>query len=387
MLKTEPRPALQPSPTVPDSPPPQRSFLRRNRRLGLGLLLALLAGGTLLLRFAPWSARDKDLAPYTVLAETGSLSGVITASGELQADRRVNISPRKQGLLKELMVEEGDVVEAGEVVALMDPGDYGDRLDERRALLRQAEANFLGKRDEFERRRQLHEQEVVSADDFIRVRNQMLASQAAVFAARERIQQLEEEGRELRIRAPFSGTITARFAEPGAFVTPTTTASANAGATSSSIVELSQGREVAAKVPESDIGRIALGQQAEIRVDAFPDERFQATTIEIAPRAEKRDNVTSFTVKLQLQDPPDRLRIGMTADINFQTGRSAPKTLVPTVAIVTENGKPGVLLVGEKQQPSFQKVELGSSSGDPHGDLEWLAIRHRVFIDLPLGKT
>ena len=383
MLKTEPRPALQPTPTVPESPPPQRSLLRRNGRLGLGLLLALLAGGALLLRFAPWSARDRDLTPYTVLAETGSLSGVITASGELQANRRVNISPRKQGLLKELMVDEGDVVEAGQVVALMDPGDYGDRLDERRALLRQAEANFLGKRDEFERRRQLHEQEVVSADDFSRVRNQMLASQAAVIAARERIQQLEEEGRELRIRAPFSGTITARFAEPGAFVTPTTTASANAGATSSSIVELSQGREVAAKVPESDIGRIALGQQAEIRVDAFPDERFQATVNEIAPRAEKRDNVTSFTVKLQLKDPPERLRIGMTADINFQTGRSAPKTLVPTVAIVTENGKPGVLLVGEQQQPSFQAVELGSSSGDRTAILNGLPSGTRVFIDLP----
>ena len=140
---------------------------------------------------------------------------------------------------------------------------------------------------------------------------------------------------------------------------------------------------MAAKVPESDIGRIALGQQAEIRVDAFPDERFQATVIEIAPRAEKRDNVTSFTVKLQLQDPPDRLRIGMTADINFQTGRSAPKTLVPTVAIVTENGKPGVLLVGEQQQPSFQAVELGSSSGDRTAILNGLPSGTRVFIDLP----
>ena len=102
---------------MPDSPP-TASFLRRNRRLGLGLLLALLAGGTLLLRFTPWSARDKDVAPYTATRPAPCL--VITASGELQADRRVNISPRKQGLLKELMVE-GDVVEAGEVVALMDP--------------------------------------------------------------------------------------------------------------------------------------------------------------------------------------------------------------------------------------------------------------------------
>ena len=120
----------------------------------------------------------------------------------------------------------------------------------------------------------------------------MVAAQANVIAAKERIQQLQEEGRQLVIRAPFSGTITARYAEPGAFVTPTTSASTNAGATSSAVVELSQGLEVVARVPESDIGRIAIGQKAQIRVDAFPDERFQARVSEIAPRAEKQDNVT-----------------------------------------------------------------------------------------------
>ena len=70
-------------------------------------------------------------------------------------------------------------------------------------------------------------------------------------------------------------------------------------------------------------------------------------------------------------------------NINFQTGRTAPKTLVPTVAIVTENGKPGVLLVGEQQQPSFQAVELGSSSGDRTAILNGLPSGTRVFIDLP----
>jgi HlyD family secretion protein len=288
---------------------------------------------------------------------------VITASGELLAVQRVNVSPRQQGLLEELLVDEGDEVSKGQLLAVMDPGDIEDRVQERQALLRQAEANYQSSKDDFDRRQELFTIGVISSDDFSEVRFQMIAAEAAVVAARERLEQLEEEEEERLIRAPFDGTITARYAEPGAFVTPTTTASATAGATSSSIVELSKGLEVAARVPESDIGRIATGQSAEIRVDAFPDERFKAQVSEVAPRAEKQDNVTSFEVKLALVNPPEKLLIGMTADINFQTGQSTPKTLVPTVAIVTEDGKPGVLLVDEQQKPEFQEVELGTADG------------------------
>ena len=200
---------------------------------------------------------------------------------------------------------------------------------------------------------------------------------------RRRNEALEEENRQLLIRAPFPGTITARYADPGAFVTPTTTASTNAGATSSSVVELSQGLEAVARVPESDIGRIVIGQDADVRVDAFPDERFKARVSEIAPRAQKQDNVTSFEVDLELIDPPAKLLIGMTADVDFKTGRSPARTLVPTVAIVTENGTPGVLLVGDDQQPRFQNVDLGSSSGDQTAILKGLQPGTRVFIDLP----
>jgi HlyD family secretion protein len=177
--------------------------------------------------------------------------------------------------------------------------------------------------------------------------------------------------------------ITSRFADPGAFVTPTTSASASAGASSSSIVELAQGLEAIAKVPESDIGRLQLGQPASVRVDAFPDRRFAARVRQIAPRAEKLNNVTSFEVKLQLLNPPPELRIGMTADIDFNTGQLAARTLVPTVAVVTEEGRPGVLLVGPKNQPTFQPVTLGASSGRDTQILNGLKPGARVFIDLP----
>ena len=355
------------------------------RRLATVVLagIALVVAGVAIVRVGPWSGRGRDVSPYVVDATKGSLAGVITASGELQAIRRVNVSPRRQGLLKELMVDEGDQVSEGQVLAVMDRGDFDDRLSERRALLREAEASHRSREDEFLRQKQLFEQGVTSANDFNRVSNRRLASQAALIAARERVDQLDTEGRQLQIQAPFSGMITRRFAEPGAYVTPTTTASATAGASSSSIVELSQGLEIVARVPESDIGRIKVGQTATVRVDAYPDQRFEATVDEIAPRAEKTDNVISFDVKLRFSEPAASLLIGMTADVDFQTGQSAPKTLVPTVAIVTEAGEPGVLLVGQDKQPTFSPVELGSSSGDQTAILNGIEPGTPVFIDLP----
>ena len=357
--------------------------LKRRKRLvllGAGAAV-LLAGGVLVLQATRQNSRD--VSAYTVTAERGSLPGVVVASGEIEARRRVNVSPKRQGLLEELLVEEGDTVTKGQLLARMDPGDFRDRMDELKALERQAQADFEARRADFQRRERLFQREAISAADRDDFRARYLTSKASLAAAKERIQQRSVEGSELLIRAPFDGVITQRFAEPGAFVTPTTTASATAGATSSSIVELSQGLEVAAKVPESDIGRIRVGQTASVRVDAFPDQRFSAQVREIAPRAIKTDNVTSFVVELDLTDPASDLRIGMTVDVDFQTGRTATSTLVPTVAIVTENGKPGVLLVGERSQPRFEPVELGSSSGSQTAILSDLEPGTKVFIDLP----
>ena len=356
---------------------------RRRRLMGLAAAAVVLTGGGVLWNRGPGGGRAGQLSEYTVPAERGSLPGVITASGELEAIRRVNVSPNRQGVLESLYVDEGDLVRKGQVLARMDSGDFQDRMDELKALERQAKADYDTKRADYVRYRQLVDIGAISPSDLDGYRSASISSREALTAARERIEQRMVEGNEQLIRAPFSGLITERFAEPGAFVTPTTTASANAGATSSSIVELSEGLEVAAKVPESDIGRIRVGQDASVRVDAFPDQRFPARVRDIAPRAEKTDNVISFEVELTLIDPPPTLRIGMTADVNFETGRTAETTLVPTVAIVTENGKPGVLLVGKNDQPTFQAVELGASSGSKSAILSGVTPGTRVFIDMP----
>jgi HlyD family secretion protein len=347
----------------------------------LALLLPALAGLGWWLRQK--TLANRDIGPFTVLSRTGSLPGVVTATGELDAVNRVNVSPKRQGQMVDLLVDEGDRVVAGQPIARMDDGDLRDRIQELQANLLAAQSELERSRSELQRNEPLFRQGAISLNDLNRFRSDYEVKRMAVNAAGQRLEQRLVEREELTVRAPFSGVISQRFAEPGAFVTPTTTASASAGATSSSIVELARGLEVIAKVPESDLGRLRLGMPASVRVESFPDRRFPAQLRQIAPRAIKTNNVTSFEVKLQLTQPAPQLRIGMTADVDFQTGNLGPRTLVPTVAVVTENGRPGVLLVGKDREPKFQPVELGVSSGRDTQIISGLESNTPVFIDLP----
>lgn len=390
------RPAVPPSGNGRPAGPPaalpaeaataaaSRRPLWRRRRLWAGALLAALAvGGGLAWQRQRGATAQASLAPYTVVVRSGDLPGVVNVSGELEAQQRVNVSPKRQGVIEELYVEEGDRVSQGQPLARMDANDLRERLAELQANLRAAEAQLVRSRSELERNQRLFRESAISLSDYNTVRSTYQVDAMAVQAARERLDARRVEGADLIVRAPFAGVITQRFADPGAFVTPTTTASATAGATSSSIVELSRGLEVVAKVPESDIGRVREGQNASVRVDAFPDRSFPARVARITPRAVKLNNVTSFDVSLRFVDPQPELRIGMTADVGFQTGRVQAQTLVPTVAIVTENGQPGVLLVDRDRQPRFQPVELGLSGGKDTQIISGINTGTRVFIDLP----
>ncbi len=343
--------------------------LSKKQFAGIFAFLILLAGGNFIWKVGPGRKSGPELSAYTVKAESGSLPGRVSASGELQAEMSVNVSPERQGLLEKLFVKEGEKVINGQLIAKMKSGDYFYRLNE-------LKADYRKQKSAYDRRRKLLKEGAISEEDHDEYKNLFITSKA-------RLQQMEVEGKELFVRAPFTGIITARYAEPGAFVTPTTRASSSEGSTSTSIVELSKGLEVVAKVPESDIGRIRIQQPSTIRVDAFPDQRFKAKVSEISPRAIKSNNVTSFEVTLIFVDTIEKLRIGMTADIEFQTGKTAISTLIPTVAIVTQNGQPGVLVVDEKKQPKFQKVELGTSSGNKTAILRGVQPGEQIFIDLP----
>ncbi|MFN5980869.1 MAG: efflux RND transporter periplasmic adaptor subunit, partial [Pseudanabaena sp.] len=189
------------------------------------------------------------------------------------------------------------------------------------------------------------------------------------------------------IRAPFAGIITQKYANAGAFVTPTTTASSTNSSTSTSIVAIANGLEIIAKVPEVDISQIRIGQEVEIVADAFPSEVFKGKVRLIAPEAIIEQNVTSFQVRVTLETGKDKLQSGMNTDLRF-IGQKIDKALVvPTVAIVTQEGIPGLLIADEKGKPKFQAVTIGTTVDNQTQILSGAKVGDRVFVKLPETKS
>jgi HlyD family secretion protein len=207
--------------------------------------------------------------------------------------------------------------------------------------------------------------------------------QAAVASAQAQLRSELVTLEDSIIRAPFDGIVTQKYANVGAFVTPTTSASASASATSSSIVAVVKGLEILASVPEADIGRIRQGQQVEIVSDAYPDEIFKGRVRLIAPEAVKEEGVTLFQVRVQLDTGEDKLRSGLNVDLTF-LGDNVPNALiVPTVAIVTEKGNTGVLIPDAQNKPQFQSVVIGSQIKNQTQIVEGIKAGDRIFLNPP----
>ena len=198
------------------SPSPNTSRPRwQSRRVWAGTAAALVLVAGIAVVQRQRSSGRANLAPYTVIAESGNLPGVVSASGELEAEKRVNVSPKRQGVIEELYVEEGDPVRRGQALARMDRGDLDDRLGELQAQLRSAQAQLARSRSELERNERLYRQNAISLSDYNTERSTFLVDQAAEQAARQRLEARQVEQADLIVRAPFDGVVTQRFADPG----------------------------------------------------------------------------------------------------------------------------------------------------------------------------
>jgi HlyD family secretion protein len=416
------------------------------------ILVGILGTGAVAVVAVRQSRSTIDLSKLTVKVEQENLSVKITASGTAIPIRTVNLSPKTAGILVGLLVEQGDSVQANQVVAAMDSRDLDAQLYQMQGVLGQAlaklaeleagtrkedldqtqaqvaqaqaqvaeaESRLALARQRLGRNESLLQEGAISRDDYdqaVTEANQaganLAQTQARVTEIQRQLQELqngprpeeiaqaqatvrEAQGRvaaiqiqkeDTLIRAPFAGVITQRYADPGAFVTPTTSASATASATSTSIVALAQGLEILAKVPEVDIGQIHVGQYVEIQADSYPDQPFKGQVRLIAPEAVKDQDVTSFEVRIGLLTGQQELRSGMNVDVSFLGQTLQNVLVVPTVAIVTRNGQVGVLVPNQKQEPVFRPVTIGTTVGDKTEILEGAEEGDQVFIDLPKGQ-
>ncbi|KPQ34873.1 MAG: type 1 secretion system HlyD family membrane fusion component [Phormidesmis priestleyi Ana] len=394
-----------------------------------------------------------DINELTVPVTADELTVRITASGSVEPLRTVNLSPKTSGTLESLLVEQGDRVTQGQLIARMDSTQIDAQLAQNRASvaeaqaqlddtlngasstdIRQAEAAVAAAAaqltdararqtlaaDDLSRNQRLYNQGAISRSDLDRAINEnrsatsgvnqaiagvneaeqrlidqqdgnnaetIAQAQARLDRAIGQLQSIEVQLADTEIRAPFDGIVTQRFAEEGAFVTPTATASDVTSATSTAIVAIASGLEVIAEVPEADISRIQVGQTVEIQADAFPNQTFEGRVRLIAPEAIERQNVTVFQVRVQLLSGTDQLRSNMTTTVSFIGDRLENALVVPTVSIITQSGESGVLVPGENGQAQFEPVVLGSQVGEQIQIIEGLEAGDRVFIDLPPGQS
>lgn len=188
------------------------------------------------------------------------------------------------------------------------------------------------------------------------------AIQQAMLQAEGNLKYVESQLEDTRIRAPFDATVTQKYAEVGAIVTPTT-ASTNNSATSSSIVSLAGRLEMVASVSETDIDNIKIGQPVVITASAYPSDVFHGHVTLVAPEAIVTQNVTSFEVHVAIDDDPHRkLLSGMNVNAEFIAGKKDNVLVIPTVCVVSKRGKTGVYVPGKEGAPQFKPCKIGSTS-------------------------
>ena len=344
------------------------NLIKKNLNIKSGIALIVLATFFVFLSNSFKKNKSKDISDFIVSVEKGILSESINTSGEVKANRTSNIGPRKQGIIKEIKVEEGDAVEKGQILATLDDEDFIYKLEE-------LELNLKKQKSEYLRREFLFKEGAVSKEDYESYKNMYNTSEAKFSDAKA-------EKNFYLIKAPYPGKITAKYAEIGSYVTPSSNLSSDSKA-KNFIFELSEGLEIIAKVPESDIGRIKTGQEASVRIEAYPSNKYSAIVKKIAERAVKDNNVTSFEVTLNFKETSEEIKIGMTADLEFKVKSNEEKILVPTVSIVTEKGEKGVLKVDKNNAPKFEKIEIGISSGNKTSIIDGLKPGEQIFIDIP----
>jgi len=343
-------------------------LIKKNLNFKSGILIFIIASFVIFLSNNIKKNKPKDISNYVVDVKKGLLSESINSSGEIKAIKTVKISPRKPGFIQSLLVEEGDKVNKEQLLGTLDDKEFKFKLKELKIRNDKQKSDFL-------RREYLYNEGAISKENFEDFKTKYNTSSAKLNDA------ISEESFYL-IKSPFSGTITSKYAEIGSYVAPIANMSSNTSA-KNFIFELSDGIEIIAKVPESDIGRIKIGQEASVRIESYPSKKYQAKIMKIAPRAIKDNNVTSFEVTLRFKEISDDIKIGMTADLEFKVENDIEKILVPTVSIVTEKGKKGILKLDKNNFPKFEEVEFGISSGSQTSVINGLKPGEKIFIDIP----
>lgn len=360
----------------------KRSFFKRRKKAIIIFAVIIFIG--IIIIFNLQSQREKSIKVTVEKAEKHDLTSKISASGEVKPKKNVNISAHIPGRIVKIGVEEGQKVKAEDFLLKLDSTQYEANADRAQALIHSHRAELIRaeaglKKDEsfYKRYQKLFEEKLISEEQLEGAKAQYDISKAQQQAIHYQIDQAQaslqsalDDLSKTAYNSPIDGIITSLRVEEGEIAMIGTMN--NPGTILMTIADLSV-MEVEVEVDETDVIGVEIGQQAEVRVDAFPDQTIKGKVTEIGSSALQKvtssEESRDFKVIITLENPPENLKPGLSATTDIITAEKTDILAIPISALVLrekedkeeekkDEQEEGVYVV-EENRVKFFPVEKG----------------------------
>lgn len=298
----------------------------KNQAVLLGLVLGL---SVFVAGCGSDSGQDKDPFVKTITINDEAISSSDTYSGTIQNKTETALSFQASGRILTKQVQVGDRVEAGQILATIDPKDNADAVRRAQAGLNSAQSQFELATTNVERYRALYAQQAVSKLQLDQMENTYNSAQASLEDAQAQLSTAQNQLNYTELTAPDSGVITALSMEAGQMV--------SAG---QQVGTLAVGHEpeAAISIPEQMVGQVKAGTPAEVTFWALPDQKIKGVVREVTPVPDQ--TARTYKVKITLVDVPDTVQLGMTANVKLNiAGKDEEAITIPLTALIGNEDK------------------------------------------------
>lgn len=373
----------QPAPAVQQQKAQSRPpvVARKKSRTALYIIIGVVVIAALAaVAIAKRKGRVEITAVTTETAAVRTLTQIVSATGKIQPETEVKISPEVAGEIVALPFKEGATVNKGDLLVKIKPDNYVYQLEQRQADLAAARANLLDNEsklrkaeEDYRRADDLFKKQLLSDSDFATSKSAFEVAQANLENARAQIRrneglvkQAQDQLDKTTIYAPMDGTVSSRTSEVGERVVATGQFS---GTEVMRVANLSE-MEVRVNVNENDVVNVKVGDHARISIDAFPNKKFDGTVKEIGATAKTQgantqEEITNFQVKIRVKSDGLALRPGMSAnaDIETQTVENVVSIPIQAVTVRTrESSKTLEQVASEREQKAREQQGEGAAT-------------------------
>lgn len=333
--------------------------MKRGKIIGIGALAAVLVAGGVYWYMESSAAEKTAQAVETVAVQRMDIKSTVEATGTIRPVDSVEVSSKITARINSVLVKENDTVTAGQVVATLDGKDYEAKRD-------QAQYRVTNTRAKYNRMSYLESIGAKSKSD-------LEDAEYNYDTAQSTLEEANSDASETIITAPISGVV---VGEPKTAGTMAVQGSDNPTVIMR-IADLSK-KQIKAKVDETDIGNIRIGQEATFTVDAFTDKKFTARVSKIsqtdvtnswdtsssASSSSSGTSVIYYYVTLDVDDPENLLLPAMTARVVINTADRNDALVVPLSTLKTDAAGSYVLVLQEDGSQETRYVETGIYSDE-----------------------